>query len=324
MPSSLPAHILPPWLSHFNSIVIALFTPEGTLVAANHGFRLYLGESPAAAATTHIVEPLFASFARATPAEDGLVYKGLITLKGGGDVRRVFSGQVFHLAQGYLLAAEVDITAFEQMSHDLELMQQEMDELKRQLARRNHALNKAMEELKQQRGQDALTGLPTRVQLDERVEQEIARWQRHHRPMSLLVLDLDNFAAINSEYSRETGDEILVHVSTVIKQSLRTLDMVVRFGGEEFAILLPETNEMGAQIVAERLRMELESQIILPLVMPITASVGVAMLMPEETREALYARAERAMRTAKSSGKNCVTIAGVVNECDYVSRSENK
>lgn len=319
---ALPSRILPPWLSQFNSIVIAMFDTQGELKACNQGFTLYMGSTAPAAAKTHIVEPLFTSFAKATPAADGLVYQGLITLKGKGDVRRVFSGQVFAMAPGFLLAAEVDISAFEQMSHDLEQMQQEMDELKRQLARRNHALNKAMEELKQQRGQDALTGLPTRMQLDERMELEIARWQRHRRPMSLLVLDLDNFGLINTEYGRETGDEMLVHVSTVIKQSLRTLDMVVRFGGEEFAILLPETNEMGAQIVAERLRMELESQIILPLVAPLTASIGVAMLMQDETRESLYLRAERAMRTAKQNGKNCVTIAGVINECDYVSRSE--
>ena len=320
---ALPTHILPPWLTPFHSILVALFSAAGELQACNKGFAVYLGDTPITEATVHIIEPAFARLMQMPPGKDGLVYHGLITLQGKDEIRRVFSGQVYRLSQGYLLAAEVDISSFEQMSHDLDSMKMEMDELKRQLARRNHALNKAMEELKEQRGLDALTGLPTRVQLDERIEQETSRWQRYHRPLSLLVLDLDNFAVVNGDYGRETGDEILIHVATIIKQSLRTLDMTVRYGGQEFAILLPETNEMGAQIVAERLRMELESQIILPLVTPLTASIGVAMLLPDERRESLCARAERALRAAKDGGKNCVIIAGVLSECDYLSRNEH-
>jgi GGDEF domain-containing protein len=83
-------------------------------------------------------------------------------------------------------------------------------------------------------------------------------------------------------------------------------------------MLLPETNEMGALIVAERLRMELEGQIILPMTYPLTACFGVAMLLPGESRQELYARAGRAVEHSKRNGRNCVTMAGVISECDQL------
>ena len=73
------------------------------------------------------------------------------------------------------------------------------------------------------------------------------------------MLDLDRFTEVNSGSGREVGDEVLRHVATITHQSIRSLDVAARYGGQEFAVLLPETNEMGALIVAERLRMELEA-----------------------------------------------------------------
>jgi diguanylate cyclase (GGDEF)-like protein len=193
-----------------------------------------------------------------------------------------------------------------------------LDEVRRQLTRRSHALQSALEEIADLKQQDAVTGLAHRVVLDQRMEEEIKRWERSRRPLALLLMDIDNFSRINEDYSREAGDEILGHVANLVKQAVRSVDLAVRYGGQEFAILLPETNEMGALIVAERLRMDLESQLLLPVLETLTASFGAATFLAGEPREEFYARAWRALKHSKSSGKNCVTMAGVVAECDHL------
>ena len=136
-----------------------------------------------------------------------------------------------------------------------------------------------------------------------------------------MLMDMDGFTQINADYGREVGDEVLKHVATVVMQVVRSVDVAVRYGGQEFASLLPETNEMGALIVAERLRMELEGQIMLPVLEPATASFGVAIYLSGEQREELYARAWRALKHAKAHGKNAITMAGVVGECDHLYQS---
>jgi diguanylate cyclase (GGDEF)-like protein len=143
------------------------------------------------------------------------------------------------------------------------------------------------------------------------MEEEIKRWERSRRPLALMLMDMDGFTKINADYGREVGDEVLKHVATVVMQAVRSVDVAVRYGGQEFAILLPETNEMGALIVAERL----------PVLEPATASFGVAIYLSGEQREELYARAWRALKHAKAHGKNAITMAGVVGECDHLYQS---
>ena len=104
----------------------------------------------------------------------------------------------------------------------------------------------------------------------------------------------------------------------MISQSVRSLDVTVRYGGVEFAVLLPETNEMGAVIAAERLRMDLEELIILPMTEPVTASIGLATLLPEESASEFCARAERAARSSKERGRNNLTTASVLGESDHL------
>jgi diguanylate cyclase (GGDEF)-like protein len=313
-----PFAFLPQWVMGFRSVAVALLDNNGNVVEANEGFLNFLRNSQASSAGVHFLDPPFFQLRDAPEGENGVVYSGLIILAAEQGFRRIFSGQVFRVNQMLFLAAEMDISAFEKLSTDVDRLENELDESRKQLARRNHALQKALEDLKELRGLDGLTGLPMRRQLDLRIDEEISRWERYRRPLALMVMDVDNFAEINNEYGRETADEMLKHVSTILQQTLRSADFAVRYGGQEFAVMLPETNEMGALIVAERLRMELESQIILPLVKPLTASFGVAMLMQGEDREELYARAERAVRHSKESGKNSVTMAGVISECDHI------
>jgi diguanylate cyclase (GGDEF)-like protein len=300
------------------AVAVAMFDSNGDLIEANEGFRFTLATEAEQNAAQRIAEPPFAKLASMRPDETGLIYNGLITLHVGHGITRAFSGTVYRRNQLFLLAAELDISAFESLSSDNERINQELEETRKQLSKRNHALQKLQDELEAIKRNDGLTGLANLKLLDGRISEEILRWERYRRPLALVLLDLDNFGKINDEFGREIGDELLQHVATILNGATRTLDLVARYGGQEFAVLLPETNEMGAMIVAERLRMDIESMLILPLLRPLTASFGVALLQPDEKREAYYARAGRAVKHAKAHGKNCITMAGVVAECDHL------
>lgn len=319
--SASPFAIVPAWLKDFRAIAVALIADDGRIVEANEGFLMTLAGITEGFSTSNFIDPSFNLLCHSPPQADGLIYHGLLTLGAPEGARRSFSGRVYRMNQMLFIAAEMDISAFEQMNDEIGKLKKELDDVRRQLSKRNHALQSALEEMTELKRQDPTTGLANRVILDQRMEEEIKRWERSRRPLALMLMDMDGFTQINADYGREVGDEVLKHVATVVMQAVRSVDVAVRYGGQEFAILLPETNEMGALIVAERLRMDLEGQIMLPVLEPATASFGVAIYLSGEQREELYARAWRALKHAKAHGKNAITMAGVVGECDHLYQS---
>ena len=316
-----PFAIVPAWLKDFRAIAVALISDDGRIVEANEGFLMTLVGISEGFTTSNFIEPSFNLLCHSPAQADGLIYHGLLTLGAPEGARRAFSGRVYRMNQMLFIAAEMDISAFEQMNDEMGKLKSELDDVRRQLSKRNHALQSALVEMTELKRQDPVTGLANRVILDQRMEEEITRWERSRRPLALMLMDMDGFTKINADYGREVGDEVLKHVATVVMQAVRAIDVAVRYGGQEFAILLPETNEMGALIVAERLRMDLEGQIMLPVLEPATASFGMAVYLSGEQREELYARAWRALKYAKSHGKNAIAMAGVVGECDHLYQS---
>lgn len=316
-----PFAIVPAWLKDFRAIAVALIADDGRIVEANEGFLMTLVGITEGFATSNFIEPSFNLLCHSPAQADGLIYHGLLTLGAPEGARRAFSGRVYRMNQMLFVAAEMDISAFEQMNDEIGKLKSELDDVRRQLSKRNHALQSALVEMTELKRQDPVTGLANRVILDQRMEEEIKRWERSRRPLALMLMDMDGFTKINADYGRDVGDEVLKHVATVVTQAVRAIDVAVRYGGQEFAILLPETNEMGALIVAERLRMDLEGQIMLPVLEPATASFGMAVYLSGEQREELYARAWRALKYAKSHGKNAIAMAGVVGECDHLYQS---
>ena len=158
---------------------------------------------------------------------------------------------------------------------------------------------------------DPLTDALNRKGLDEALAREIASMRRKDTPLSLALLDLDNFKKLNDELGHEAGDQALIHLASIARVSMRPTDTLARYGGEEFVILMPDTNiEQGVEAMV-RLQRELTKAIFLTgnQKVLITFSAGVAQLTQEETGADAIKRADKAMYLAKRAGKNRV-IAG--------------
>lgn len=159
---------------------------------------------------------------------------------------------------------------------------------------------------------DPLTGLANRRRLDEALRSEIHRVQRYGGRLTVVITDLDHFKKVNDTFGHQVGDEVLQAFARIIRTHCRDSDLVARFGGEEFLILMPEVGAIEAKACAERIRSELAATIIFPLTLANTASFGVAELLPGETEHALLRRADQALYRGKAAGRNCVVLA--VNE----------
>ena len=154
---------------------------------------------------------------------------------------------------------------------------------------------------------DPLTGLPNRRYFIEILAREFTRARRYHRPLTLLYLDLDEFKELNDKHGHLFGDEILRGSSRSLQAVLRSTDLLARIGGDEFAVLLPETNLAGAQNVASKLRRALMAfgQQISPIVPPLTFCGGISQMREGDSSiDDMLARADSAQYLAKDLGKD--------------------
>jgi diguanylate cyclase (GGDEF)-like protein len=178
------------------------------------------------------------------------------------------------------------------------------------------ALRKSEERYRQLSLTDSLTGLFNSRHLHERLPGELDRANRYHRPLSLLVLDCDDFKSINDNFGHLEGDKVLQQLANVIGHCLRSSDSGFRYGGEEFIILLPETTAKAAYLLAERLRSAFADEAVVSAVgalITCTVSIGIAESVPGESANSLIRRADDACYAAKRAGKNCVEIAGLAD-----------
>jgi len=152
---------------------------------------------------------------------------------------------------------------------------------------------------------DDLTGLATRRLLDSQIPVEMARASRYKENLSLILLDLDHFKRVNDTWGHAVGDEVLVETADAIRGAIREADSVIRWGGEEFMILAPHTDQQGAIVLAEKIRETLATKSH-PRAGSITASLGVAEWQIGEVRGEWFKRVDRALYVAKNGGRNRV------------------
>ena len=154
---------------------------------------------------------------------------------------------------------------------------------------------------------DALTGAENRRAMEAELEIAVAGFRRDARPVALAVLDLDHFKTINDRFGHDEGDRVLREFVQIVQASVRRTDRLYRYGGEEFVLVMPATDELGLQLAMSHLRSQVRSALTVRGE-PVTTSIGGAILRPGETREAWFSRADDALYRAKERGRNRLEI----------------
>jgi diguanylate cyclase (GGDEF)-like protein len=158
---------------------------------------------------------------------------------------------------------------------------------------------------------DPLTGINNRSTMSATLKREVEFARRHDIPLSVIMLDIDRFKSINDHYGHAAGDRAICAVADELTACIRSSDVLFRYGGEEFAIILNNTGPGGAVLLAERIRLALEGTECLHnnAVIRLTASIGVAFLDDTDDDERLFKKADEALYQAKSEGRNRVRLA---------------
>jgi diguanylate cyclase (GGDEF)-like protein/PAS domain S-box-containing protein len=165
------------------------------------------------------------------------------------------------------------------------------------------------EQLKQDAYMDTLTGVGNRRYGEMTLESRMFELQTHDTPVGVLFLDIDHFKHFNDQYGHKTGDDVLVMVAKSISYSLRKMDVVARWGGEEFVVILPGASTVVVKSVAERIRVLIEHSFIMvgDDKLSVTVSIGATMSRMDDTGVSIVNRADKRMYLSKSRGRNRVT-----------------
>ena len=198
----------------------------------------------------------------------------------------------------------------EQQAMDINTFAMRLDAAYRELEATNA-------KLKETSFKDEVTGLYNRRFFSLRLEEEISRFRRFNHPVSVVVLDVDGFKSVNDEFGHAVGDETLRDIAQILMKHSRGINVVSRYGGDEFAVLLVETSKTGARLYADRIR-HVVATFPFSHGKTVTASFGVSSLPDDEatTSEALFRAADEALYAAKRAGKNQVKGAGPAEKAD--------
>jgi diguanylate cyclase (GGDEF)-like protein len=196
-------------------------------------------------------------------------------------------------------------------------MQDELRKRQSELERMHGALERQNVQLAEIAATDSLTGLKNRRHFMEALETSFNYAVRMEQPLSLAMLDVDEFKLYNDSYGHPAGDQVLCHLARALNSTSRVYDLVARYGGEEFSILLPGANLADSHFLAERIRGSIES---LPWPLrPVTASLGVATLSDETpSASALLSQADQALYRSKKRGRNLVTHYSCLSDCTNI------
>ncbi|WP_441254727.1 sensor domain-containing diguanylate cyclase [Aeromonas sp. A600620] len=206
-----------------------------------------------------------------------------------------------------MIGAHRNIHASKLLLEQLELRNQSLEQLvaerTAELVRVNEALQQRVEENRQLAETDALTGAASRYRLERALQLECERARRFHLPFTVIAMDVDNFKQINDSYGHNIGDQTLIHIVALVRDHIREIDLLARWGGDEFMVLLPNTGREDALVVANKFQALMVTNPICPRGVT-TMSFGVAEYQQGEQKESLMVRADRALYQAKQQGKN--------------------
>ena len=309
-----------PEFEHLVAVFAAEIDLGGTLRDSNAGCRRLLYEAglcsdPEAVADgtaidTFFIQPAFSALSapwRGAPDEP--CHTGLLTVGDRAGRTRTLRGRVWRTRDSLRVLAEHDIAELERISDSFLELGREALETQSALGRTNLALRQREARMAESALTDVLTGVGNRRRLDEALAAEISRARRSGEALSTFIADLDYFKSVNDRFGHAAGDQVLVRFAALARAHIRTTDVLARFGGEEFVVLLPNTDAHSAAATAERIRAALAAETIAPLPGPISASFGVAELGPDEDAAGFLERADQALYAAKNAGRNQVVVA---------------
>lgn len=220
---------------------------------------------------------------------------------------------LFSLVAMMLLSHHVEIA--NQLNRYKNRLERLVDERTHDLVEKNKQLEvevyerrKVEAELEYQASIDPLTSILNRRKFNETLSYELKREERYSNGLSLIICDLDRFKSVNDKFGHDGGDEALIAFTRMITTAIRKSDIFARWGGEEFMVLLPETELEEAMQIASKLRLITEANVI-PQIGRITTSIGVSEYQPGDDAEALIKRADMALFKAKENGRNRVEVA---------------
>ena len=192
------------------------------------------------------------------------------------------------------------LRSINQLRKQLNAMEQEADLLRNQLQQKH---TEAM--------RDVLTGIPNRLAYEERVVSELARSKRYGQPFIFFVIDVDHFKKVNDTFGHSAGDRVLKIIAEVMQDNVRAADFIARFGGEEFVVLMPETDLKSGKKVAEKLRRKIEKCDFYYRDNPVKISIsgGLTESLAEDNAVSIFERADKALYEAKKAGRNVIVTA---------------
>ncbi len=181
-----------------------------------------------------------------------------------------------------------------------------------QMADDINVMRHEMERTSEQAYQDELTKIGNRRMFERELHNAISQSRHKKSPLSMIILDIDHFKLFNDQYGHQVGDKVICYVANILKNSVKKRDKVARIGGEEFAIILPETPYGGAMTLAEQLRNkvsnhQLSSSKDKVRIGKITLSAGIGSLQPDDTRDDLFFRTDKCLYQSKENGRNRIT-----------------
>lgn len=294
------------------AVVVALVSKDGQLLQANLGCRRLLNitddKQPLAEDVRNFfIQPSFSQLVSLQSEIGHPIYEGIINVGDINTACRSLIGAVHRRGNQLLVVGEYDVAEMEMLNAQVIELNEQLATTQRELSRSNRKLQESEASLITLSLTDPLTGLANRRRLMEFLQHEMNRSKRNQEPFSIMMTDIDFFKKVNDGFGHDVGDEVLLAFSKLMRDSMRSIDLVARLGGEEFIIVMPQTPLKGAMTKAERLRAATEQLYFVSMQRGITASFGVAEFQNIGDANILLKQVDEAVYASKHGGRNRVT-----------------
>lgn len=300
--------VLPDMLRKLSAVVAVRVDAAGYLRDWNRGFSRLLGGldlQPGLDVREFFINPTLPLAVPAT-GQPALCFSGLLTLGDPHTQCSSISATIWRDAGGLFVIGEYDIPGLEHLSASVLELNNELAEAQRKLARQNAELKRSHEHIVALSLTDTLTEIANRRSFNQRIKTEVELSARTGRCFSMAMIDIDHFKWVNDEFGHEVGDIVLKSFVNCLKGLIRPYDFIARLGGEEFIILLPDTDIFNAVEIIERLRLSLAANVIAEIGRAVTASFGISQWREGDTPDEVLRRADQAAYLAKANGRNRV------------------